>query len=462
MAGPDTLCQPCEKPAGDQVTNGNDKGHGRGGQHDGSDQIHTRRLCRKAAAGKVKALYFTTCFETGFPRPLPSATASGMAKRNFDLAIAGGGLAGGLIALALRKLRPELSVALVEAGDHFGGHHIWSFFESDIAPEDHWLVEPLISYQWDSYDVHFPKYSRNLKTGYRSILSENFDRVLREKLPQQNLLTDSEIKTITPGKILLTNGDTITADTILDARGGGDFSALEYGWQKFAGQVLRLKAPHKLERPIIKDATVEQIDGYRFVYSLPFSETEIFVEDTYYSNGGDLDIPACHQRIADYAAGRGWEVAEISRSEAGCLPVLYGGDFDAFWASHGGIEARAGARAALVHPVTSYSLPMAIRSAMMIAAMPEITQDGLNEKLRTFAATHWQDCKFYHMLCAMMFQAAKPEKRYLTLEHTYAKDEKLIERFYAGQTSKWDQAALLTGRPPVPITKALPIMMKYR
>ena len=396
------------------------------------------------------------------PAPTISYGPYMTAEKHFDLAIAGGGLAGGLIALALRQLRPELSVALIEAEDHFGGNHIWSFFESDIAPEDSWLVEPLISYQWDSYDVRFPKYNRTLCTGYRSILSENFDRVVREKLPNENLITNSIIKTINNNMITLKNGNTLTARAIVDARGGGDFSALEYGWQKFAGQVLRLSEPHGLDRPIIMDAMVEQIDGYRFAYSLPFSETEIFIEDTYYSNGGDLDIAACHERIACYASEQGWEIAEIIRSEAGRLPVLYGGDFDGFWEMHDGVEARAGARAALVHPVTSYSLPMAVRTAMLIAAMPEVSQSKLDKSLHEHAAKHWRESRFYHMLCAMMFQAAKPARRYLTLEHTYAKDEKLIERFYAGKTTKLDQAALLFGRPPVPITKALPIMMKYR
>lgn len=383
-------------------------------------------------------------------------------EKDFDLAIAGGGLAGGLIALALRKLRPELSVALVEAEDQFGGNHVWSFFESDIAPEHLWLMEPLISYQWDSYDVRFPKYDRTLHTGYRSILSENFDCVIRKNLLKKSLITGSKIDNIDANTITMSDGKKLTANAILDARGGGDFSALQYGWQKFAGQVLRLSKPHGLDRPIIKDATVEQIDGYRFVYSLPFSSTEIFVEDTYYSNGGSLDIAASHQRIADYADTQGWEIAEISRNEAGCLPVLYGGDFDAFWAAHDGVEARAGSRAALVHPVTSYSLPMAVRTAMKVAALPELTQDSLDILLREYAAKHWQDCKFYHMLCAMMFEAGKPEKRYKTLEHTYGKNEELIARFYAGTTTRLDQAALLSGRPPVPITKALPIMMKYR
>ena len=98
---------------------------------------------------------------------------------------------------------------------------------------------------------------------------------------------------------------------------------------------------------------------------------------------------------------------------------------------------------------------------MRIAALPAISQEKLDEVLREYAFKHWRDSRFYHMVCAMMFQAAKPDKRYLTLQHTYTKDEKLIERFYAGNNSRMDYLSLLSGRPPVPVAKALPVMLKY-
>lgn len=44
-----------------------------------------------------------------------------------DIAILGGGLAGGLIALALHRARPDVRVKLIEADDMFGGNHVWSF-----------------------------------------------------------------------------------------------------------------------------------------------------------------------------------------------------------------------------------------------------------------------------------------------------------------------------------------------
>lgn len=383
-------------------------------------------------------------------------------QNQYDLAIAGGGLAGGLIALALNKLRPELDIALIEAENVFGGNHIWSFFESDIEPEDRWLLEPLISRQWDQYDVLFPQYSRSINNGYFSIESENLDRELASNLPATALKSGQRAKAIENGLVRLDNGDEIAAKAVIDVRGGGDNSALEFGWQKFCGQMLKLREPHGLKHPIIMDATVEQIDGYRFVYCLPFSETEIFVEDTYYSDTKDLNIDDLHQRIARYAAEQGWIVDEILREERGKLPVLYGGNFRKFWDDNDGPDARAGARAAMIQPITSYSLPMAVRTAMLIADTPEINQQSMDTLLKNLATRHWKSGKFYRMLCAFLFKGADPDIRYKTLQHTYTKDERLLARFYAGKSTMRDQLNLLTGKPPIPILRAIPLLLKYR
>jgi lycopene beta-cyclase len=383
-------------------------------------------------------------------------------SNRYDLAIAGGGLAGGLVALALAKLRPDLDIALIEAEDHFGGNHIWSFFESDVEPEHRWLVDPLISRQWDSYDVHFPQYSRSLSNGYFSIESTNLDRELRKRLPAGALKTGTKVEAVSKQRVRLADGSEIAAGAVLDVRGGGDVSALDIGWQKFCGQMLRLKAPHGLERPVIMDATVDQIDGFRFLYCLPFSDTEIFVEDTYYADGPELDRATSHGRIADYAADRGWQIEAVLSEEQGQLPVIYGGDFETFWAANKGVDARAGARAALIQPITSYSLPLAVKTAILIAEMPEISQKMLDKLLRNLATKHWKNGKFYRMLCAFLFLGADPDKRYKTLEHTYTKDEKLLARFYAGKSTRLDQASLLTGKPPIPVSRAIPLLLKYR
>ena len=383
-------------------------------------------------------------------------------SNQFDLAIAGGGLAGGLVALAVAKLRPDLDIALIEAEEQFGGNHIWSFFESDVEPEHRWLIDPLISRQWDSYDVRFPKYSRSLSNGYFSIESKNLDRELRKRLPPEALKTGQKASQVEDGLVHLADGAKIAAQAVLDVRGNGDVSALDVGWQKFCGQMLKLKQPHGLERPVIMDATVEQIDGYRFIYCLPFSDTEIFVEDTYYADAPELDSAISHARIAAYAAAKGWVLEAVLSEEKGQLPVIYGGDFKAFWRANKGVDARAGARAALIQPITSYSLPMAVKTAILIAQMPDINQKTLDTMLRNLAEKHWKNGKFYRMLCAFLFLGAEPAERYKTLEHTYTKDEKLLARFYAGKSTRMDQASLLTGKPPIPISRAIPLLLKYR
>src|SRR3546814_6768262 len=89
----------------------------------------------------------------------------------WDIASVGCGLAGGLAALARAAKRPELDVRLVEAGD-VGGNHIWSFFDSDIARRDRWLVAPLVRHHWPAYDVRFPGRARTLRMGYKSVTGE--------------------------------------------------------------------------------------------------------------------------------------------------------------------------------------------------------------------------------------------------------------------------------------------------
>ena len=55
----------------------------------------------------------------------------------------------------------------------------------------------------------------------------------------------------------------------------------------------------------------------------------------------------------------------------------------------------------------------------------------------------------------MLFRAAEPAERYKILERFYRLDAGLIARFYAGQSTMFDRARVLTGKPPVPIGRAV-------
>ena len=377
-----------------------------------------------------------------------------MHQRDTDLAILGGGLAGGLIALALAEARPELSLMLVERGETLGGNHVWSFFGSDVDEAGSALVDPLIAHRWQGYEVHFPRHSRSLSTSYRSITSERLDTRLREMLPHASLLTGARVVDAGPTGFSLEDGRVFTAGGVIDARGAASLPHMAGGWQKFVGQVLRLDAPHGLTRPVVMDARVEQVDGYRFVYCLPFGESEIFVEDTYYSDTPDLDRDTLSVRIADYAGASGWQVIETTREEAGVLPVVAAGDFGRFWPASDPL-ARAGSRAALFHPLTSYSLPLAVRAALAIAALPDLSGPALASATRDMARRNWHKGRHDRMLARMLFAAAAPERRWPILERFYRLPEPLIERFYASRSSRADMLRILAGKPPVPIRSAL-------
>ncbi len=371
-----------------------------------------------------------------------------------DLAIVGGGLAGGLIALALRKQRPDLNLRIIEGGERLGGDHLWSFFASDIAPADRWLVAPLISYGWASYDVAFPEHARTLKSPYYSIESERFDRVVRAACPEDIVMSGRKVLGASARAVVLADGDRVEAGGVIDCRGPGDLSKLDLGWQKFLGQELALAEPHDLKRPIVMDATVAQLDGYRFVYALPFSPTRLFVEDTYYSDTPEIDAGALRQRIDAWTRARNIAVEAVPREETGVLPVAMGGDFEEYWRSGGNRVAKGGMRAGLFHPVTGYSLPDAVRLARLVADASNLDGTALHELTYGYARRQWQRRGFYRLLSAMLFRAAEPEERYRILERFYRLDAGLIARFYAGQSSLLDCARVLAGKPPVPIGRA--------
>jgi lycopene beta-cyclase len=375
--------------------------------------------------------------------------------RQCDLAIVGGGLAGGLIALAVHRVRPDARVLLIEGGEALGGNHVWSFFEDDVAPADQPLVEPLIAHRWAGYDVAFPTRRRTLATAYHSITSERFDAVLRLALPAERLLTGRRAIGVSPRAVVLADGTRIEAAGVIDARGPADLSLLTLGWQKFVGRELVLDGPHGLDRPVVMDATVEQIDGYRFVYLLPFAPARVFVEDTYYSDSPAIDHRTLGCRIDLYARSRGWTVKRVAREEAGALPVLLDGDFEAYWRSGGAHVAKAGARAALFHPTTGYSLPDAVRTAGIVARMRDWQAPALHDTLHAHARAAWNKRGFYRVLDRMLFRAAEPTQRYRILERFYGLDERLVARFYAGRSTALDKARILAGRPPVPVGRAI-------
>ena len=376
-------------------------------------------------------------------------------SKPLDLIIAGGGLAGGLAALALSKRRPDVQFVVVEQGAGFGGNHTWSFFDSDVLGADRDLIDPIDRSRWAEHEIHFPKRSRTLGIGYNSIRSEDFSRALRAALRPGQYRTGAAIAELGSGHALLDTGERIEARGVIDARGPSAMSGLDLGWQKFVGRTYRFDRPHGRSRPVIMDSLVDQSEGYRFIYSLPFSATELMVEDTYYSASSVIDRERLGAGLDALGEQLGGSAGEVIAEETGVLPVLLGGEVDSLWPTKGPQLARLGLRGGFFHPTTGYSLPDAVRNAALLCQQRDFGSARLHALFHTRARTLWAERRFFQLLNRMLFNAAEPHERYAVLEHFYRLPEPLIGRFYAAQLSGIDKLRIVSGRPPVPIGRAL-------
>lgn len=371
-----------------------------------------------------------------------------------DVVIVGGGLAGSLAAWRLRMRRPEMRVLLLEAGATLGGNHTWSLHATDLSPEALAWLDPLVDTRWPRHAVAFPSHRRVLEQPYLSTTSARLHAVVSAALGD-GIQFHTSAAALTPTRVQTAHGRTIDAAVVIDARGAAPVD-VPLGWQTFLGQEILCDAPHGVQVPMIMDATVPQVGGFKFVYVLPFAPDRLLVEDTAYADTPGVDRPQARANVAAYVEAKGWRVREVVREESGSLPIPLGGAIDAFWT---GDVPRIGMRAGLFHPTTGYSLPDAVATADLLADLlvtvnpPDARR--VYSEVRQFATTRWQARAFFRMLNRLLFRAAAPEARARVLEQFYRRSPDLIARFYAGHLTAFDRVRVLAGRPPVSVRLAL-------
>lgn len=383
-----------------------------------------------------------------------------------DIIIVGAGLSGLMTAWRCLDVNPDLRVSVIDAADRIAGDHTWSFNMTDILPELHEWLNPFIAYQWPSYDVKFPKRERTLNIAYATGNSDTLRACVQPHIDSGRLALhlSCPVKTLTPTQVILNGGEILDAGCVIDARGFVPRDDVILGYQKFVGRTIRTAKPHGLTRPIIMDATVDQLGGYRFVYCLPFTDREILVEDTYYTDGAGLSENEVAARVDDYIQAKGWGDHVLLRQEKGVLPITLAVDYpkNATAILDPSEPTVIGIRGGYYHAITGYSLPEAVKSAALIA---DLIRDAAGDysiephaEMAQHKLDHVNEEKFARLLNRMLFKASEPEKRYKVLERFYGLSEPLIERFFAGKISKADKIRILTGKPPVPITKAMRVL----
>ena len=386
-------------------------------------------------------------------------------KNDADMIIVGAGLSGLLTAWRSLELNPDLRIAIIDVSSEIAGDHTWSFNQSDVPEGLRDWISPFIAYQWPRYEVIFPKRERSLEIPYCTGNSDTLRACLKPFMDAGRLSVklQTRVTELTKDSVVLTDGEKMTATLVLDARGFAPNDNVFLGYQKFVGHVIKTPTPHGVKQPIIMDATVEQIDGYRFVYCLPYTETELLVEDTYYADGAELKSQEVDARIKDYIRGHlGIGDYEIQHRESGVLPITLAVDAQGRYLSRevsANQPIKIGIRGGYYQAVTGYSFPEAIKSAALISDLIKGAGADFSKAVRDemflHERDHYAEENFLRLLNRMLFRAASPQKRYRVLQRFYGLNEGLIARFYRNRLTKTDKLRILMGKPPVPIHKAL-------
>lgn len=381
-----------------------------------------------------------------------------------DVILAGAGLANGLIALAVAERQPDARILMLERAAHPSDAHTWSFHAPDLSDHWHRRLAPALRAKWSEQEVSFPDHARVLRAGYASADGAGLARLLAG-LPQLTLRFNATITALDAQGVSL-GCERIDAPCVIDGRGVSTSPHLVTGYQKFVGIEFETYQPHGITRPMIMDATVPQLDGYRFIYVLPFSPTRVLVEDTRYSDGAELDDAALFASVSDYARMKGWHGQEVRR-ERGVLPITLAQDARGLWNDAAGGAVPVGLRAGLFHPVTGYSLPLAAQVADCVAD-GALTTAAVYDRVRAFALARAHEDRFLRLLNRMLFRGCAPTRRHHVLARFYRLPEPLIERFYAGRLTPLDRLRIVTGKPPIPIRDALrclreaPLLKEHR
>ena len=362
----------------------------------------------------------------------------------FEYVLVGGGLQNALVAMALLERPRPPSIALVERGPRLGGNHTWCFHAGDAPPGSAAWIDPLVAHRWAGHEVVFPTLRRRIEVPYAAITSDRLDQVVRARLGPEGLHLGASVRAVEAHRVVLDDGRILSGRVVIDARGPASGPGGGCGYQKFLGLELALERPHGLDLPLLMDATVAQIDGFRFVYVLPLAPDRLLVEDTYFSDGAALDRASLRQRALGYARSRGFGRGEVVREEEGVLPMPWRGDGLPRPGAAGPLAA--GYQGGWFHPATGYSFPVAARLAALVGALEGERLFG--GELARLAAAVRRQAAFARQLNRLLFRWCAPAERWQVLARFYRLPEELVLRFYALAMAPQDMARILIGRPP--------------
>jgi lycopene beta-cyclase len=186
---------------------------------------------------------------------------------------------------------------------------------------------------------------------------------------------------------------------------------------------------------------------------LPWDENRLVVEETYYSNSAEFNPERISRSLVSYVERHGWKIDRIEREESGVRPIPMTSGY--LTSSVGGEPLPIGLRGGYFHAATGETLPDAVRIADFLVSLNDPTTQACREGLMKFRRAWLSRQRYYRLLNRLMFHASESSLRYLILQNFYAQPLDVIERFNASRSTWSDRMRILTGRPPVPLERAL-------
>lgn len=405
----------------------------------------------------------------------------------YDCILVGGGLQSGLLALALRHHHPDARVLLIEGGGQLGGNHTWSFHPGDVPPSCRNWVQPLIQHQWSGYEVGIGRLRRHVDLKYASISSEHFADVIgeifrcesatdRHRLERVTamasaggdalsvepgsgvqgesgssdavdsdwqLLVDTHVEQVSEGAVLTAGGQTYRGNLVVDCRGPSQAQAFGgCGFQKFHGFEIELSEDWPHASPVVMESVADQGDGFRFLYTLPFSRRRVLVEDTRFSDTPDCDRQACLQLVTKHVHDLGIRQFDIVREESGVLPMPFTSELPP--EAHSPLIG--GYAGGWFHAATGYSFPLAVAFAQAVAEGPLSSAAG---RVAELSAEHRLRSLYSRFLNRLLFRLVTPTRRHQVFRRFYrVLSDTSIERFFSHRFTASDAFRIVVGIPP--------------
>lgn len=385
----------------------------------------------------------------------------------FDYILVGGGLQSGLLVLALYHHQPSARVLLVERQDALAGNHTWSFHPRDVSASAAAWVSPAVEYRWPSYQVRIHGLEKQIGLTYASISSTYFAEIVAKTLarftgenrvtgenressqPFGVLLTGNEVTQVHRNEITTANGQSYRGRLVIDCRGAKPANQSHFsqtGYQKFWGFEIELQSDWPFDGPIVMDDRIEQCDGFRFIYSLPFTRRRVLVEDTRFSNNTAIDRNDCHQKVSSYLSSIGVNAWSIVREEHGLLPMPISGEHKPGSESPADEAMAGGYAGGWFHAATGYSFPLAMDFAETVAST---TPERAEAAVTRLADSHRARSRFSRFLNRLLFCLVKPSKRYQIFRRFYkVLSTDSIARFYSHRFTARDAFRIVVGLPP--------------